>query len=311
MFGPSLPRNMRALMVEPEKTLVVQDQLIPVIVDDEVLVKTAAIAIGPPDLLTLEFPPMQGRILGRDWAGTIIQVGKNVTARRVDERVAGVYTCAQALYHTGRLELAEPDADTVAEKDEWVFVYGGSSSCGQYAMQLAHASGYKVATVASPRHFALVRALGAAAVCDHRDPDTAVLHTKAATGDGVRRALDTIALPATQEVAQRVLGTAGGRVVTLLWANEERAREDVDVGFTLVMTGLGRAFDMRGTHFPVSAEDTAQMVASVAKIPDLVETGRLRPNPDKLWEGGLEAIPEGLTYLAEGRVSEEKIVFRV
>lgn len=91
----------------------------------------------------------------------------------------------QALFHPTRLGLVEPLGK--AGKDEWVFVYGGSSelasssipcarevylfnllsgSVGMFAIQLAHAAGYKVVTVASPRNFELVRSLGADAVFD-------------------------------------------------------------------------------------------------------------------------------------------------
>lgn len=73
-------------------------------------------------------------------------------------------------------------------------------------------------------------------------------------------------------------------------------------------TGLGQAFSKPGAHFPVSPEDTAQMTASVAMIPRLIEQGRLKPNPVKLLSGGLAAILEGLKYLEEGKASGEKVV---
>ncbi|KAI0826593.1 GroES-like protein [Trametes gibbosa] len=355
----TIPDTMKALTIQSEyKMLAVQDHPVPTIDADDVLVKTFAVALGPPDLLTISFQPTPGAILGSDWAGEIVQVGKNAatrTARRVGERVAGfvlggrrpsescpgggafaeyvrcradlvwpipdalsyaeaatmsigVLTCAQALYHTGRLELPLPGDDAV-ERDEWVFVYGGSSSCGQYAIQLARASGFKVVTTASPRNFELLRSLGATAVVDYHDPAVVQKVQAAAAGNTIRYGVDAIALPATQELSQRVFGPAGGRLLTLLWANKDTVRADVDVSFTLVHTGLGRAFDMSGVHFPASPEDTAQMVAFVETIPALVRQGRLKPNPVRLLgAGGLGAIPQGLKYLEEGKVSGEKLV---
>ena len=50
-----------------------------------------------------------------------------------------------------------------------IFVYGGSSSVGQYAIQLAKLSGYKVVTTASKRNHELVRSLGADLVFDVSD----------------------------------------------------------------------------------------------------------------------------------------------
>jgi len=47
-----------------------------------------------------------------------------------------------------------------------LFVYGGSSSVGQYAIQLAKLSGYNVVTTASKRNHELVKSLGADLVFD-------------------------------------------------------------------------------------------------------------------------------------------------
>lgn len=52
--------------------------------------------------------------------------------------------------------------------ETWVFVYGGSTGVGQFAIQLAKLSGYKVVTVASPRNHKFLKDLGADAVFDVR-----------------------------------------------------------------------------------------------------------------------------------------------
>ncbi|OJT07052.1 Protein TOXD [Trametes pubescens] len=352
MSSPSIPNYMKALVVQPDKTLAVaHNHPVPTINENEVLVKTMSVALGPPDLLALKAAPSSPGllpILGCDWAGEVMQVGTNVTTRKAGERVAGfvhggrsaergafaeyvkspadlvwpipealsfeeaasmsigTYTCVQALYHKGRLELPLL-ADDVSQKDEWVFIYGGSSSCGQYAIQLARASGFKVVTTSSPRNFDLLRSLGATAVFDYRDP-AVVDKVKAVTGDTIRYGLDAIGLSDTQELSQRIFGSEGGKLLTLMWANKTRVREDVELIFTLVHTGLGLTIDMPGAHFPASPEDTAQMVAFAATIPRLVEQGRLKPNPIRRLAGGLAAISEGLNLLEEGKVSGEKIV---
>jgi NADPH:quinone reductase-like Zn-dependent oxidoreductase len=51
-----------------------------------------------------------------------------------------------------------------------LFVYGGSSSVGQYAIQLAKLSGYKVVTTASKRNHQLVESLGADLAFDVSNP---------------------------------------------------------------------------------------------------------------------------------------------
>ena len=53
------------------------------------------------------------------------------------------------------------------------------------------------------------------------------------------------------------------------------------------------------------------MAQFLTKVPALVSAGSIKPNPLKFWEGGLAAIPEGLKYMKEGKVTGEKLVYRV
>lgn len=52
---------------------------------------------------------------------------------------------------------------------------------------------------------------------------------KAATGDSIRHGLDAIGQLETQALSQRVFGPAGGKLLTLMWANTTRVREDVEL----------------------------------------------------------------------------------
>jgi NADPH:quinone reductase-like Zn-dependent oxidoreductase len=79
--------------------------------------------------------------------------------------VCSLYTSIQVLYGPKTLGIPQP-GDKVLFADAWFFIYGGSSSVGQYAIQLAKLSGYKVATVASPHNFKLVKDFGAEIVFD-------------------------------------------------------------------------------------------------------------------------------------------------
>ena len=81
---------------------------------------------------------------------------------------------------------------------------------------------------------------------------------------------------------------------------------------TIVYTALGRAFQFGPeVRFAASDEDRAHMVQFLRKVPRLVREGLVRPPAVRLWEGGLPRVPEGLRYMREGRVSAEKIVYRV
>ena len=53
------------------------------------------------------------------------------------------------------------------------------------------------------------------------------------------------------------------------------------------------------------------MVVFLKKVPGFVKEGLIKPNPVKYWPGGLDAIKDGLEFMKEGKVSAEKIVYRI
>ena len=103
-----------------------------------------------------------------------------------------------------------------------------SAGVGLSAIQLAHISGYKVVTTASPRNFALVQSLGADAVFDYRDSEV-VTKIKAATGNSIKSALDTISEKESLRITADSIGSQGGKVVVLLPPSPEvTSRKDVE-----------------------------------------------------------------------------------
>jgi NADPH:quinone reductase-like Zn-dependent oxidoreductase len=85
-----------------------------------------------------------------------------------------VSTAACGLFQSDHLALRHPSASPDPEHREptgqTVLVWGGSTSVGSNAIQLAVAAGYEVITTASPRNFDYVRSLGADQVFDYNSP---------------------------------------------------------------------------------------------------------------------------------------------
>lgn len=50
MFAPAIPKTMKALVTQADKTVAVEEVPVPSIDDDEILVETVAIAQNPVDL---------------------------------------------------------------------------------------------------------------------------------------------------------------------------------------------------------------------------------------------------------------------
>lgn len=80
-----------------------------------------------------------------------------------------VSTAACGLFQSDHLGLAHPGA-APASTGRTVVIWGGSTSVGSNAIQLAAAAGYDVVTTASPKNADYVRSLGATRVFDHHSP---------------------------------------------------------------------------------------------------------------------------------------------
>ena len=79
----------------------------------------------------------------------------------------GVSTAACGLFQKDFLALNAPSA-APAPTSKTLLIWGGSTSVGSNAIQLAVAAGYDVVTTASPRNFDYVKRLGAREAFDYR-----------------------------------------------------------------------------------------------------------------------------------------------
>jgi len=91
-----------------------------------------------------------------------------------------------------------------------LLVWGGSSSVGACAIQLARASGLDVVATASVHNHALCRSLGARAVIDHAAADAVPQLVRALQRRRVAGAFDAISEAATLRATAAVLRQAGG-----------------------------------------------------------------------------------------------------
>lgn len=80
-----------------------------------------------------------------------------------------VSTASCALFESDWLALQLPTHEPKST-GQTVLIWGGSTSVGSQAIQLAVAAGYDVITTASPRNFRTLRALGATLVFDYHSP---------------------------------------------------------------------------------------------------------------------------------------------
>jgi NADPH:quinone reductase-like Zn-dependent oxidoreductase len=108
---------------------------------------------------------------------------------------ATLATAAQGLFT--KLDLPYPVSGTNPtpidnDPTNWIVIYGGSSSVGLFAIQLAKFAGYNVITTCSPKNFDLVKQYGADVVVDYHNPEAAIQKIRSATSAQLTRAFDCI-----------------------------------------------------------------------------------------------------------------------
>ena len=179
------------------------EQSKPVLTENDVLIKVHAASINPLDLRVLEgefkaiLPVQFPFILGNDFAGTVVQVGANVTQFKIGDEVYAKtdsngafseYTVVQqsslALKPQNiSMELAAslPLVSLTAwqalveiakvQAGQKVLIHAGSGGVGSIAIQLAKYLGATVATTTSGKNLHWVKALGADIIIDYKTTD--------------------------------------------------------------------------------------------------------------------------------------------
>ncbi|KAL1989491.1 hypothetical protein VTN49DRAFT_6688 [Thermomyces lanuginosus] len=193
-----------------------------------------------------------------------------------------------------------------------VLIWGGSSSVGLFAVQLAAIAGLRVITTCSPRNAELVRSLGASEVFDYHDPD--VVDKIRAAAPGMRYAFDTIGDGDTSTLSSRAL--ASNEQVYLCTvrpgkAFTENVTANTIVSDVLVWTAFLKDHSYRGQIvYPASKEDHDLSTELYDVLPTWLETGKVKANPTKIFNG-LDAVHEGFDEFRSGKVSAYKIVYRL
>lgn len=244
-----------------------------------------------------------------------------------DEQAAvlplGVSTAACALFQPRHLGLPLPgSAGAPTERPGVVVVWGGSTSVGMNAVQLARAAGYTVVSTASPRNADTVRSLGAEAVVDHGSP-TAVDELVAAVGG--RPVVGAVALGTTStaaciEVLRRTGGTVLAMASTPVSLDRLAGRRRLFPAMLPVFTRVGLttvALMLRARRAGIrtafvwgsSLRDDAMGPELWGRVlPAGLADGSIRPMPEPLVVGhGLDAVQGAIDRQRAG-VSARKVV---
>ncbi|WP_116083612.1 zinc-binding alcohol dehydrogenase family protein [Tropicimonas sp. IMCC34011] len=232
-------------------------------------------------------------------------------------------TAACGLFAEDQLGLSRPGA-TPEDQGQTVLIWGGSTSVGCSAIQLAKAAGYRAVTTASPANFDYLKRLGADDVLDYAGPDAAGRVARALRGHEVAGA---IAMGAgSARACIEVLGvSAGSRKVAMAtfppvdidalpdrpgpWTLMTRMLPRMVAGMAGLSVAAKRRGVARSTIWGTALMDTDLGPATFESfLPHALASGQIVAAPPPLIAGhGLEAIEPGFERQKQG-VSAAKIV---
>ncbi|KAF2160347.1 hypothetical protein M409DRAFT_37754 [Zasmidium cellare ATCC 36951] len=232
-----------------------------------------------------------------------VVLGENVASRIPDAMgfeqavvlPCGLSCAASAFFkEEPYLGLRLPGHGAHAGEKETVLVWGGASSVGSNAIQLAVAAGYEVVVTASERNFAYVKSLGASGVVDYKAASAVEDVARMLKGKKVVGALDCIGGEATEMTAKAMEDVDGVRKVITSKPPNEATIEGVEVHF------------VDGAHFGQS--DVAEKIYG-GFLFDALNSGSYLAAPEPLVVGkGLESVQEGVDVVMKGMSARKAVV---
>ncbi|RPD72428.1 GroES-like protein [Lentinus tigrinus ALCF2SS1-7] len=190
-------------------------------------------------------------------------------------------------------------------KGKPALIMGGSSSVGQYAIQLAKLQGFSpIITTSSLKHADYLKSLGAMHVFDRSlSPEAIAAELQKATGGKpIAYAYDAIAEAATQHLAYDALAADGALVVVDPFSQAILAEK------------VKRDAGARKVVYPRAAlqwpENKKLGVELYARLEEWLRTGVVVPNRVEVLPGGLHGISEGLERMKANKGSGVKLVAR-
>jgi NADPH:quinone reductase-like Zn-dependent oxidoreductase len=223
----------------------------------------------------------------------------------VEAATLGVSSDTACLALFEGLKLALPDPKNLPKaKDEWIIVLGGASSVGRAAIQLARASGYKVAASCSPKSVGAVKDLGAVPFDYKQSVDDQVKAVMDITGGDVGRIFDAVAGD-DPVLAKALFKAANSSEKLFATTNDWSSITDFEGGKT-----YGVALGVVGR--PEGADLNKLIASYIPVITGLIEAGKLLPGEyEVIGNGGLEDAVKAYHHQVSGAGGSRKVVVKI
>ncbi|CAE7208198.1 Enoyl reductase [Pyrenophora teres f. teres] len=348
----TLPATQTAIVLgEADRPLIKRDSPCPKLSSNQIVVRTKAVALNPSDTKMKGGFAVPYGVLGADFAGTVVDVGSDVTEVAIGDTICGAQNImfnstpeqaafAEYNWTRGGIWMKVPNSYTIeaaaslpvgvstaglamkllgiplpgepATESATVLVYGGSTATATIAMQLLRLSGYTPIATCSPKHFDLAKSNGAEEVFDYRDVDCAE-KIRRYTKNNLKYALDCIVNVESTTACFKAIGRAGGKYVSLdPFPTHAASRKVVHTDFVVGPLIFGEGCTWPEPYGRPPSEDLRQYGIKLWQIASrLLNEGKLRHHPLRIMDGGFDTIMDGLQLVSKGQLSGEKIVVRL
>ena len=326
---PTLATTMKAIVRDrygSPDVLELKDVKKPEIDDDSVLVRVRAASINAFDWHMMRGSPYLVRMMsglrkpkstamGRDLAGHVEAVGKNVTEFRPGDEVFGsgvgslaeyvrgtpenfvpkpaglTFEQAAAVSMAGRTALQGLRDNGQIKPGQRVLINGASGGVGTFAVQIAKAFGAHVTAVCSTRNVDQARSLGADEVIDYTRED----FTR--RGQRYDLILD-VAASGSSSSRMRVLKPNG--ILVGVGAADGGRTASIVAG--LIGTAVLSRFGKQKTPFFIAKSSKEDLIV----LKELIEAGKVRPVIDRTYP--LSKAAEALAYLEKGHARGKVVI---
>ncbi|KAF7883353.1 uncharacterized protein EAF02_005273 [Botrytis sinoallii] len=209
-----------------------------------------------------------------------------------------ISTASAGLFQKDTLNLPLPSATDKIETDnkDTILIWGGTSSVGATAIQLAVAAGLKVITTTSSQNKDFVKSIGAQTAIDYKSPNVVDEVANALRGSQIAGVFDAISETRSFETVQKILESLDvfPKVASVL--PYDKPTENFSPKYV--------------TAFTIIQEPNQYVGEAVWKkfVPEGLANGKLQAKPEPYVVGhGLEDLQKALDIQRKG-VSAKKVV---
>ncbi|KAE8835230.1 hypothetical protein HRS9122_07500 [Pyrenophora teres f. teres] len=347
----TLPATQTAIVLgEADRPLIKRDSPCPKLSSNQIVVRTKAVALNPSDTKMKGGFAVPYGVLGADFAGTVVDVGSDVTEVAIGDTICGAQNImfnstpeqaafAEYNWTRGGIWMKVPNSYTIeaaaslpvgvstaglamkllgiplpgepATESATVLVYGGSTATATIAMQLLRLILIWPRAMA-PKKFSTIE-MWTVQKKFWANESAIWLHVAKVHKEQSKVRIRLYRQCGVHNSVFQGDWPCGGKYVSLdPFPTHAASRKVVHTDFVVGPLIFGEGCTWPEPYGRPPSEDLRQYGIKLWQIASrLLNEGKLRHHPLRIMDGGFDTIMDGLQLVSKGQLSGEKIVVRL